>query len=446
MNDYTKDKKQSLYLLIALICTMIITALLFNIAGYSYGRYVTILIVAISIFLSVDHIYCVIIFCLPFASMLKLGAATISILPILYLVVLAKLLFIQRVRVNNLAFSSVLLIALLQLIYVISYGANITSVLSMMLSIVFIMFSASYFRSHTDEKNSLITTASIFLLVATALNILISDIFPDIPYMINYEKQVSLDYDNRFGALYVEPNELAQIILISVGLFVSVFKNISNKTARVALLCTALYIAINGIRTNSKSYVLVALVLIVFSFIMYLAYTAKKKGSGAAILKLLPVLIILVAVSSYFYASVLAPVFEERGATGADILSDRGEVWNNYLSLLMQRLDILLVGYGIGNVPNSLKLIGISTNVVPHNLYIEFVIQFGLIGLFALAIAWTSIWKSISKKAKTLFLLPILAFAATSLAISANSSDCLYILLLILSMPLTDPRENQSKI
>lgn len=444
MKSYIKDDKAQILLLLSLVTILFINAFFFNIAGYSYGRFFAILIVAIAACLSIENAYYLVVFSFPFASILKLSATTISILPILYAIIILKLVLSRNFKINNTECIAALIIAAMQLLYVALYGAGMMSIISIILNIVFVMFSVSYLKSRGSDSNKLITTSAIFLLVAVALNILICDIFPDIPYIIDVGKQSALQADNRFGGLFIEPNELAQVILVAVGFFVAVFKSIKSKALRIILVGIALYLAINGIRTNSKSYVLVILGLIVLSFFMYLVYTSKKKGFGTVIVRFIPVFAVLALVSVYLVINIIIPVFEDRGSTGADILSNRGEIWSNYLSLLAQRTDVLLAGYGIGNVSKSLNLIGIETNVVPHNLYIEFVIQFGLIGLAIFAIAWKTAWREFFKKARSLFIIPILAFATTSLALSANSNDCFYILMLLIAMPYSHTLNNRS--
>lgn len=435
MNNYTKDKKRSFFLLLLLIGIMLVDAAVFNAAGYSYGRYFAVIIVVLSMFLDIDSTYCLIAFCFPFASILKFSASTISILPILYMIVLLKLIFLKKVRMNVIALAAAVVMVLVQLLYVLIYGSNLISIISVVLNILFVMLSASYFVSRVDDDNMLIKTSIIFLMISVALNILLCDIFPDMPYMINSIKQNELDVDNRFGALFLEPNELAQVILIAIGLFMSVYSSVKNKMLRVLLIAVAVYVGINGIRTNSKSYVLVALGMFILSFVLYLIRVAKQKGAGAVVMRLIPVCVVLAFVSVYFFNNIILPVFEERGSTGTDILSNRGNIWANYLSMLIQRPEVLLGGYGIGNVTRSLTLIGIETPVVPHNLYLEFLIQFGIVGACLWTVAWKGVWSATFKKMKSFFILPFLAFVITSLAISANSNDCFYILMLILAMP-----------
>ena len=437
MKSYIKDEKAQIFLLLALVTILFINAFFFNIAGYSYGRFFAILIVAIAACLNIENAYYIVVFSFPFASILKLGATTISILPILYAIIIFKMILSRNFKINNMECIAALIIAAMQLLYVALYGAGMMSIISVILNIVFVMFSLSYLKSNEAESNKLITTSAIFLLIAVALNMLICDIFPDIPYTIDAEKASALQVDDRFGGLFVEPNELAQVILVAVGFFVAVFNSIKSKALRIFLIGVAMYVAINGIRTNSKSYVLVAFGLIVLSFFMYLRHTSKKKGFGAVILRFIPVFAVLSFVSVYLLVNIVIPVFDARASTGADLLSNRGDIWSNYLSLLTQRADVLLAGYGVGNVANSLRLIGVVSDRVPHNLYLEFIVQFGLIGLTFWVFAWKRTWRELFKKTKSLFLLPILAFATTSFAISANSNDCFYILMLLISMPFS---------
>ena len=59
--------------------------------GYEAGQYFTMVVLLMGALLNVDDSFCLILFCLPFTSLLKLSASSISVLPFLYLLFLPSI-------------------------------------------------------------------------------------------------------------------------------------------------------------------------------------------------------------------------------------------------------------------------------------------------------------------------------------------------------------------
>lgn len=408
----------------------------FSIGGYTAGRYFTILLVGVSLLLNVEDLLCFIMFCFPFSSMLKLSAATISVLPILYLIVIVKLLAYKKLNLPLLSLFCYMALALLQILTIPFYEAAYTGIISLLLNAALVLFSASYFNSEKFDKPYLLTSASLFFGSGATVMLLLNDLFPHLPSMVDAAKQLELEKADRYAATILDPNELAQILLIAIGLLIAVMPSIRSKWGKFFSMVMMVYMAFTGLRTHSKSYVISLVLLFAVIMLTYLRIVAKKGGSGKAFLRLVPVLALMLIVGIFLLVYVVIPVFETRSSEQTDLLTNRLGIWERYLSALLQSPDTLLIGCGAGNVTGLIRMIGQNTNTVPHNAYLEYVIQFGLVGLALLLTSWKNALSLLKQKSNTYFVIPLAAFLITAFGISVNANDCPFLLLTLLAMPL----------
>lgn len=437
MKEFTKEtklQKKTKILYAVLTVLACITAFVFNSMGYSGSRIIVLLLLGIAMVTDIEKNFCLIAFCLPMSSVLKLSSTSISILPLLYFIVIIKLVLQRKVRLNLYSVIALAFFSVWQLFSVLAYGAGIVSVVSLLLNVVFVVFCSAYLIEYGEENKQLKAT-SVFYISGTFLEILLCDIFPNIPYIIDYEKQSKLDYNNRYAAMNMDPNEYSQMILVAIGLAVALLPLIKSKLGKVVDIAVIVYLGVNGYRSYSKSYVLSLLLLFFVALVIYLFETAKEKGPIITMLKFVPIMVVGIIGASVLYKYVVVPVFEARSEYQADILTGRDYIWREYFKALKQRIDVVIIGCGANN-SSFLHQYCFLHGSVAHNLYLEFLIQFGVTGMIALAIAWRDAIKSIVKNKLTNYMvLPLAAFLITSFGISANANDCLYVLMLIMSMP-----------
>ncbi len=437
MREFTKEAKSQKRIKILYFAVMAIAcgnAFVFNSIGYSGSRLVVLLLLGIAMLTDIEKNFYLIAFCFPMSSILKISSTSISILPLLYFIVIIKLALQRKARLNLYSVIALAFFSVWQLFSVLAYGAGITSVVSLLLNVVFVVCSSAYFIEHGEENRQLKTT-SIFLMSGTFLDIFLCDVFPSIPYIINYQKQSQLDYNNRYAAMNMDPNEYSQIILVSIGLAVAILPLIKSKIGKVSDIAVIVYFAVKGYRSYSKSYVLSLMLLFFIALVIYILKSAKEKGPIITMLKFVPIVIVGVVGATLLYKYVVVPVFEARSDLQADLLTGRDYIWSEYFKALKRRFDVVVIGCGASNSTFLHKYCSLHGSVA-HNLYLEFLIQFGVTGIIALSIAWRDAIKSIVKNKLTNYMvLPLAAFFITSFGISANANDCLYVLMLIMSMP-----------
>ncbi len=428
MKIYIKENKTEIFLFLFLSLTLLIECALFNSKGYSVAILFVMLIIIVALFLNIEKGFFLIAFCLPFSSVLKLGENSITVLPILYSIIILKSFFQAKFSIDSKFLISIFIFALLQVVSCLLYNAPLTSMISFLFSIVFVFFFSNYFVKQDWKDGYLIKNATLFFSGAVVLETLFADLFEQIPYFINAEKHNAMVVAERFAALNIDPNEYAQLVLIAIGLIIAIIPLLKKNAIKLFCFAFVLFLAYKGFLTNSKSYALTIIMLFAILLFIYLINYIKKHGvSGLYII--IPLAIILVIGGYFLYKNILIPIFENR--KGDDILTGRGELWVEYLTTLTVRIDCLLLGCGTSNT----LYLGSNVHHVPHNLYIEYVVQYGLVGLFLLSGILKISLKCILAKLKTYIGIVICAFAITAFGISANASDVIFFVLIVACVP-----------
>lgn len=428
-----KDNKFLLPLLIAFFFGL---GVAFSAGGFNYGRVFAVALVGIACLLNVENAFCLIVFAFPFSSMLKLSIETISILPFLYLIIIVKIIAKRKLTISPVSLVCFFLFAILQALCIVLYEASYIGIISSLLNIAFVLFVTDYMTTQESATNSLLSKASLCFATSTSLMLLLSDVFPDLPRLAHPQKYAELVEANRYGATVLDPNELAQIILISIGLLIAVMPSLKTRLAKLFSCIIIVYMAVTGIRTNSKSYAITLILLFTFLIFVYIRIVGKTKGANTVLQRFLPITIIAIAGIAFLLAYFVFPVFDARSAENTDILTNRTNIWERYLSVLASRGDVMLWGCGAGNITGLLKLVGQNSSAVPHNAYLEYIIQFGAIGLLLLIASWNKTFSRIKEKFNSYYVLSLVAFLITAFGISVNANDCPYILLSLLSIPL----------
>ncbi len=428
MKDYIKDKKIEWYQFIALCAVLFIDCMLFNSSGYNIGRLFAVLIVVATVFFDIQKSLFVIAFCLPFSSILKLSDGGITIIPILYLIVICKLLITERVNYSASGIIAIAIFICFQILACIAYNANLISIISFLLSIVFVFMAGEYLVQQKNNYRYLFVNLVLFFVGALCLETICADLFTQIPNYISAKKHLLLENAGRYAALNIDPNEYTQLVLIALGLLIAIFPMINSKIIKAFCIIPFAFLVSKGFLTYSKSYAITLLFLFFILSIVFLFQYLKKHGTSALFI-IIPFFIIVIIGGVLIYENVLKVIFEKRQSD--DLLTGRGDIWLEYLNALRYRLDCLILGCGASN---TVYLAPVA-NDVPHNLYIEYLVQFGIIGLVSLICVFKTSFKNISKNARSYLIIPILAFAVTSFGISANASDVVFFVLIIVCLP-----------
>lgn len=409
----------------------------FSVGAFNYGRIFAVALAVITLLLNINDAFCLIVFAFPFTSMLKFTVDTISILPILYLIIILKIISKNKLSIPPNSLLCVCAFALLQALSTLLYEAPFFKTISILLCVCFVLFISNYTGDNKDATQRLLPKASLSFSMGTTLMLLLSDLFPHLPMLV-HPSTASMETAKRYAATVVDPNELAQIILIAIGLLIAVMPSFKSMFAKLLAVAMIVYMGLTGIRTNSKSYAIALLALFVFLMTVYIRISAKEKGASKTLFSLLPILLITTIGFILMFQHIVIPIFEARSQEQAGFWTNRDTLWVRYVNALLHRFDVFLIGCGAGNVTGVIRLAGGSTSSVPHNTYLEYIIQFGVIGLVLIFSAWKKALASIKEKLSTYYVIALAAFLITAFGISVNDNDCLFILFALLSLPLPE--------
>lgn len=417
------------FMFIAMISLFwLIVGIAFNYVGFNAGIIST--IIAICLFLSIDddQRFLLILSALPFAAIFKITNDIPSSIIILYF------MFILHYLVKNQNFpikSIIYLISfvILQILTIFAYESSSVSIVSFIVNIIFTKICLLDFQKKENKKDFL-SNCTLMLVLTLIVDIIVADIFPDIPYIIAFEKQTALESVGRFSALNADPNYYNQLILIGIALLVPLIKHCwtVNKKYKQAIVFSALaiFLFVNGIRSMSKSYVVTFAILIIMVGCYFIFNRMCKKNNP---FKTIVVLIFMFVVVFLFIDQIAIPIFDERTLGSVSILTDRDVIWMDYLQGMMNEPMIFFIGSGVSN---AAKIIG--NGWAAHNVYIELLSELGLFGMVLILNFLNELMSNIKfifKKTEYLF---VWAFLISSFSLSLSSNDALFILLPMMAL------------
>ena len=381
--------------------------------------------------------YLLVLFALPFASIYKISPEFPSSIIILYGIYIAYK-FADKKKFSPLYAGLLVVLMVLQILTIILYDANISSIVSFFLNIIFAWSCIEFFETEHNKK-VIFEYLGITFAVSVAFNIFIADYFPSLAYVISYDNQITLDSIGRFSALNGDPNYFSQLVLISIALLLPILWVLikrGNKYKSLLISIIILYLAINGYRSLSKSYVITLAILILL--IGYFVFINQFNKKISIIFAPLIIFIIGVCLISVIYQLIL-PTLELR-ANSTGLLTGRAEIWMNYFKLFKAEPLIIFLGSGFSNGMNELARHS-GTASVAHNIYIELVADIGLLGVGVLFAFWSKAFKRTKVLFNNEMSLFLWMFLVTSFGLSLSSFDALYVILPIIMLIDLDKKE-----
>lgn len=420
-------------LLLFMIAITVVAAIFVSRQGYSVAWGFVLAFSLLCLLVNAESMFYVFLFCFPISGILKLSETSITILPILNLVIIGRMLIGKKIRLGG--YQVVLLMALLclQIGCILAYNASVVSIVSFFVSVVCVICSASFFQDYENEGNRIYVNAVVFYTASLCLSIILSDWLPVLMHIVSRKKQLLLEAVGRFGALFVEPNEFAQAVLVGIGLLLSILPMIKHILGKITVLSAIVFLGLSGYRSQSKSYVLALMIMFVVFMVLCFRGIRKKSGLQWLLVWAVPVTVVAIAGFGILYKYIVVPTFE--GRDNVDFLTGRGDIWKWYLDAFLNRVDVVLWGTGAGNAAYLHSVNKSIGNTVPHNTYLEYIIQFGVLGIGLLSVIFAKILRGNREKLTAGFWLPATAFLTTAFGISANANDCIFMLLLLAAMP-----------
>lgn len=342
-----------------LLNTLLVLLLVFGLFNNIFVFFAFAICLIYFFFIPIKEVLLNLFFLMPFASIFKLYPNSTSLFTILVLYYIV-LFFIKENKISL----SYIILPLILFFYILVFGKIDLLKSIKIISSIILVFTATIIFTYKDIR-SVILTFSIGLILSSLLSI-----FKDyIPNMDLYLTEPGLIQSvTRFKGLFSDSNYYS-INLILVLLSLSILY-LENKVSHFFYWISFSILSLFGIATLSRSFILTYLIILLISYLSSLKYKNK----------FICYTFFVIVISIYFglnsslfdqYFNVIINRFDSNDIYY--LTSGRVDIWNVYLdNILNSGNKKLLFGNGVG--ADMLNSIG------AHNLYIEIIYYFGLIG------------------------------------------------------------------
>ncbi|MEN6350850.1 MAG: hypothetical protein ABFD08_15820 [Syntrophomonas sp.] len=335
------------------------------------------------------------LFFLPWATIMKVNPGTFSFFSLVSILILTRLVIKSR-KLNNLnaMVAGLLLIAMIVLTSVARAEAIPTAFIRFSMVLLMLTWYISDKDNYPDfEVCTLFYSAGMLLASGTAYLLLAS---PGMQRFINITNYANLKV-TRLAGFNPDPNYFAmQVLLAVVCLFVLSNHTRSNliKMLQFAAIGCLLFF---GFTTVSKMFLISLIMIGLVWFIGML--TSRNDFSQKATVILLVAALLTVIVSTQMFSDMIDEYLKRfaQVTNVSSLTTGRSDLQTFYIKYIFKNIDVLLCGVGFG-----LKYpVGALNNV--HNTPIDFIYRMGVIGTILFITWFLSIFKQASLKVKMLF-------------------------------------------
>lgn len=430
MKSITKLKDSNYRVILILSALWIVYSFLFRSFSFSIGLLFSIFYIFVFIFQNLENKFYIILFTLPFAAIFKISSNLPSMLIMLYVIYILDTIVMKNKKIPTIDVVCIIALFVLEILTIILYKSSIENNLAFILNIIFMRICILNFKDiNMDNRKEVLTKSIIIFASSMILSIIIATIFPSIPYIILPEKQKLLMTIGRFSGLNGDPNYYSQLVLIAAALIGSSILDEKNEISNKIKILMFLFLVINGFRGVSKSYAITIVILVVLLFFHIYKYIAKE--SKIAYYKKIALSIFIVVIGLLcvyiFTAYIVEPMIQSR-KDSSDLLTGRGQIWKLYLQAILLKPYIIITGVGASNGGSYLVSI-LGQGDAAHSVYIELLVEVGLVGICICAIMLRDIFFNKKLLVKNVYSIYIYIIGVTSLALSMSSNDALFILL-----------------
>ena len=407
-NLTTVTKEKTNYTFLVSICVLF--SVLFFLRAINNFFFYVIVLLSLAVFICCRIQYCFPLLCffMPFATILKANAGSISFFTILFFVLMARL--VLKYKYIDAKLLIVLLVFFLYNLIFSSFGQLTTSIT--MLSGVIIMYYIG--KEHINAVETVIIF-SAGITIASLLALL-KDHFPILNTFVTDSMMKLGDgsYALRFSGLQGNPNYYTLDIIVAISAIVVLLNN--SVKPKIPLICFVIILSVFGFMSVSKSF----LVTWGLMMILWLAVLLKKNFIQA--LKFIIIagvaLIIFYIVASEYIDLYISRILEDIGGSLDDITTGRLSIWIDYIKAIFQDLKILFMGNGLNTI---LESVGKGT----HNTFLESIFYLGIFGsLLLLSLLWLSGGKLLFNK---IIWLPLVVIVVRMIAIGILTYDNFWI-------------------
>ncbi|MBQ9779578.1 MAG: hypothetical protein IJW00_01405 [Clostridia bacterium] len=310
----------------------------------------------------------VLMFFLPFSTLLKIRPGMISFytvaLLIAYLIYAVK--GIKNISIKHLVPG----LALLAMALVVKtlYGESIDN---SFILFFFTLLLIPFFKRELGEKYDFYDLTMGFalgiVLAAITARFLIG--FPAIRQYIRTHEYSGLV---RYSGYYGDPNFYSAHITAALGGVLILMINTIKKFRIVLLMILAVLLVYCGALSVSKSFWLIAAAVVLFWLIAFMLQKGKITAKITILLTVCVGIVFLLSSTVFYdqFAMFMARLSQDQNLS--DFTTHRTELWDQYITALINDPKLLFFGRGLSSV--------LVNDRGSHNTLIQGVYQFGLLG------------------------------------------------------------------
>ncbi|MBQ7922075.1 MAG: hypothetical protein IJ325_05810 [Clostridia bacterium] len=310
----------------------------------------------------------VLLFFLPFTPLMKIRPGTISFFTVALIAVYLMYIVMGSKKINIYhLIPAFLLIALILVVKTLKGYAFENSYILFSISLLLVPFLAREMDNQYDFYWLTIFFAAGIIAAAVSSQYL--DIFPTI---LRYIAKHEFSGGIRHAGYYGDPNFYSAHINAALGGVMVLLLNSVKKGRSIMLFLMAMLLLYCGFLSVSKSFLVIALCLILF-FIVEILFSKGKVS--AKLMILLTFGVGTVFVLSFTVFTDLIDMMITRLSSGSnlsDFTTRRTELWVQYLNVIIEDIPLLLFGQGYTNV--------LISDRSSHNTILQAIYQFGIVG------------------------------------------------------------------
>lgn len=415
----TKNRKRFIILTTVF---WLLYCIFFNLFGYKASVVASITVVLLFFFLETGKKWLFTLSALPFMGMFKIAPSMPSTSVILYLILIIDTLS-HGYKLKQKFFIRFIACAGIQFVLALIYESSLLTLISIIINLLFINQSCELLNSLGDEKQQFFFDATLIYLFSTVVMSLMALIYPGMAKtVVDVYQSIYINgtLTARYSGLAGDPNYYCQLITIALSLTISIFlvRRIRMRQTILLAMCAALLLYC-GVLTLSKSYYVTVAIIFAASFY----YLYKQSIKNRLLMGFLMVLTPLIIYAGYYLLiNFVLPGIYQRITSTVDLTSGRTEIWGSYFKLIFSRIDVLMVGAGVNNAKNLL-IPFYGKAQAAHNVFIELLADYGIVGCILLFGMFSSWFKMFVKNLNKPMVMYFLAFLATAMSLSLSAYD-----------------------
>lgn len=368
-----------------LCCSIIGMSILFGTYNSLFTMLAFMIGVGICIKTNLEFSICVLFFILPMATIFKLSPGQTSIFTFLQLIWVICAFYKTGLKASSkdvIVFSFTVYLLVIQIF---NGGINVTATLKLSFGLLMILMIEKI--AVKENYVALYFSYILGIISSSVMKYMDSSIFRISLYVNTKTERLAGatadDRTSRFSGLYGDPNYYSVNLIVALILILILYKKGKFTALQSILLSMPLFFF--AAMTGSKS----AFLMLVIPIILFIYVSLKNRHYVIAFASCI---IIIIGIQMIFSGEIkiFSVAIQRLLANHSNInelTSGRGNIWKEFFDYISDHFFVLLFGRSL--------LYVLLNGGAPHNTYIDFIYQLGIVGTAWLIYIFIKVWKEI---------------------------------------------------